>query len=112
MISSPGIMEAPSLGNEKGVVKCGLLRRPRRVSRMLRVTVGVTEIEVPKINRQRHRGAQHAHGIALVDRKIAQHEEASDRAAFPKAERNHALASAFRGDPLNNEPETKNERAG
>src|SRR2546421_10788981 len=112
MIWSPGIMEAPILGGGTGLVKRGLLRRSRRIAGMLGLAVRVTEIKISQVDRQRHRRAQHAHGIALVDRKITEHQQAPDRAAFPKAERDYAFPRAFRRDPLNHEPQTEDERAG
>lgn len=78
---------------------------------MLRRPVGVTKVKIAQVNRQWHRGAQHAHGIPLVDRKIAQHEQAPERAAFPETERDHAFPRPFRRDPLNDETQAENEAA-
>src|ERR1041385_5146015 len=111
MICSPGIMEAPILGGGTGLVKRSLLRRPRRVPGMLRLAMRVTEIKIPQIDRQRHRRAQDAHRVALEDRKITEHQQTPDCATFPKAERDHAFPRTFRRDPLNDEPETENERS-
>jgi hypothetical protein len=79
---------------------------------MLWVAVGIPKVKVPQVNRQRHRGAQHTDGIPLVDRKITQHKQASERAAFPEAERNHALPRPFRSDPLNEKTQAENQAAG
>src|SRR6266513_2844758 len=105
-------MEAPILGGGTGLVKRGLLRGSRRIAGMLGLAMRVTEIKISQVDRQRHRRAQYAHGIALVDRKITEHQQAPDRAALPKTERNHTFPRAFRRDPLDDEPETENERAG
>ena len=78
--------------------------------RVLRIAVSIAEIKISEVNRQRHRRAQDAYGIALIDREITQHEQASERAAFPKPERDHAFLRAFGRDPLNHEPQTENER--
>jgi hypothetical protein len=78
---------------------------------MLGIAVGVAKIEVPQINRQRHCGAQNADGIALIDRKVTKHEEAPESAAFPKAEWDYTFPSPFRGDPLDQEAQAKNQAA-
>src|SRR5476649_1675581 len=72
-----------------------LLRRPRCISRVLRLPVGVTEVEIAQINRKGHRGAQDADRIPLVNREITQHQQAPQRAALPKAKGNHTFPSAF-----------------
>src|SRR5205807_3933377 len=100
-----------SLGSRAGRVKRGLLRWSRRVTRMLRFAVCVAEIKVAQINRQWHRRAEHAHGVALIDRKIAEHQQAPERAAFPEAEGDHTFPGAFRCDPLNEETQAEHEAA-
>src|SRR3984893_13826850 len=78
---------------------------------MLRLAMGVTKIEVAQINRQRHRCAQDAHGIALVNRKITKHQQTPDRAALPKSEGDHAFPGPFRSDPLDQKTEAEHEAA-
>ena len=79
---------------------------------MLGVAVGVTEIEIAQVNRQRHRRAQNADGIALINRKITEHQQTAEGAAFPETERDHTFASSFRRDPLDQETEAEDEAAG
>src|SRR3954468_19824044 len=79
---------------------------------MLWIAMTIPEIKVPEVNRQRHGSAEDADRITLIDREIAQHEQAAERAAFPKAERNHAFAGALRCYPLDQEAETENDAAG
>src|SRR5438309_1081737 len=103
MICSRAIMEAAILSKRNRDVKSAvarLLRRTRRVSGVLRLAVSVAEIQIAQVNRQRHRRAQDAHGIALVNRKITEHEQTPERAAFPEPEGDHAFPRALRRDPL------------
>jgi hypothetical protein len=72
----------------------------------------VSKVEITQIDRQRHRRAQDPDGIPLVNRKITQHQQTAQRAAFPKAKWDYTFASAFRGDPLNKKAETENQAAG
>src|SRR3954466_5552888 len=111
MICSRGTMEAGSLGSPTDAVKRCLLRGSRRVPRVLGVAVRVAEIKVPQIDGQRHGRAQHAHGIALVNRKITEHQQTAERAALPETERDHAFPRAFRGDPLDDETQAEHEAA-
>src|SRR5256714_11123940 len=78
---------------------------------MLRVAVGIAKIKIPQVDRERHRGAQNPHGIALINRKITEHQQTAERAAFPKAERDHAFSRAFGRDPLDEETEAENQAA-
>ena len=79
---------------------------------MLRGAVRISEIQVSQIDRQRHRRAQNADGIALIDRKITEHQQTAESTAFPKTERDHTFPSSFRRDPLDQETEAKNQAAG
>ena len=78
---------------------------------MLRRLVGIAKIEIAQVDRQRHRGAQHSHRIALVNGKVTEHEQASQGATFPKAEGDNAFLCAFGGDPLDQEAKTENQAA-
>ena len=71
-----------------------------------------TEVQIAQVNRQGQRGLQNADRIVAINRKITQSQKRAERAAFPKAKRDHALARPFRGNPLNEKAETENEGAG
>src|SRR5687768_13635847 len=79
---------------------------------MLWRAMRIAEVKVAQINRQRHRRAQHANRIALVNRKITKHQQTAERAAFPKTEGDHTLAGLFRGDPLDEEAQAENQASG
>ena len=80
-----------------------LFRRSWFVSWMYRVLMGVAEIKIPQVNRQRKQGAQNSHRIVAIEGKINQQQYRSDRTALPKTDWNNALPRAFRGDPLDDE---------
>ena len=71
-----------------------------------------TEVQIAQVNRQRQRGLKDANRIVPVNREVTQSQKRAERAAFPKAERDHAFARPFRGDPLNEEAQTENKGAG
>jgi hypothetical protein len=71
-----------------------------------------TEVQIAQVNREGQRGLEDADRIVPVNREVTQSQKRADRAAFPKAERDHAFFCPFRGDPLNEEAKTENEGAG
>lgn len=81
------------------------------VSWMCRMLMGVAEIKIPQVNRQRKQGAQNSDRIVAIDGKINQQQYRSDRTALPKSDWNNALPCAFRGYPLNDETGPKNDIA-
>ena len=78
---------------------------------MFRVLMSVAEIKISQVNRQWKQCAQHADRIVAVKREVNQQQDRADCAAFPKTNRNNALAGAFRCDPLNDKAGTENEVA-
>jgi hypothetical protein len=71
--------------------------------------MGITKIEVSQINGKRQNALQHPDGIAPVYREIGEEEERTEGAAFPEAERDHALTGAFGSNPLNEKAHAKND---
>ena len=76
---------------------------------MLRRVMGVAKIKIPQVDRQRQQALQNPHGIVPVNREITKGQKRSERAAFPKANWDHALARAFRCDPLDEEAEPEDQ---
>jgi len=71
----------------------------------------VTKVKVPQVNRKRHRRTEDPYRIVPKNREITQHQYAPHRAAFPKPEWDDALARSLRGDPLDDESQSKNKAA-
>src|SRR5205085_5836071 len=69
------------------------------------------KVEIAEVDRQRHRGAQDSDRVALVNSKIAEHQQAPQSATFPKTEGDDAFLRAFRGDPLDHEAQAENQAA-
>jgi len=78
---------------------------------MFRVMVSIAEIKISQVNRQGKQCAQHSDRIVAVKREVNQQQDRADCAAFPKTNRNNALAGPFRCDPLNDKAGTENEVA-
>ena len=74
--------------------------------------MGPAEVQIAQVNRQGQRGLEDADRIVTVNREVTQGQKRAERAAFPKAERDDAFLCPFRGDPLDEEAQTENERAG
>ena len=78
---------------------------------MFRVMVSIAEIKISQVNRQGKQCAQYSDRIVAVKREVNQQQDRADCAAFPKTNRNNALAGSFRCDPLNDEARTENKVA-
>src|SRR5437764_508221 len=78
---------------------------------MFRVLMSIAEIKISQVNRQGKQRAQHSDRIVAVKREVNQQQDRADCAAFPKTNRNNALAGPFRCDPLNDKAGTENEVA-
>src|SRR5882724_1217191 len=78
---------------------------------MFRVMVSIAEKKISQVNRQGKQCAQHSDRIVAVKREVNQQQDRADCAAFPKTNRNNALACPFRCDPLNDEAVTEHEVA-
>src|SRR2546423_1339957 len=74
---------------------------------VLRDLMGIAKVKISKINGQRKKILQHPYRVAFVD-EIAQDQQASQCAAFPKADRNHASFRPLRRDPLNQKARAEN----
>jgi hypothetical protein len=73
--------------------------------------VGVSKIEISQVNWKRQDALQNANGIALVNGKVSEQKQRTERAAFPKTKWNHTFARAFGSDPLNEKAQAENETA-
>jgi hypothetical protein len=65
--------------------------------------MGVAEVQIAQVNRQRENRAQHAHGIVPVSAEVDEQEERTDGAAFPESDWYNTFTRALRCDPLNDE---------
>ena len=67
------------------------------------------EIEVPKIQRQRQRGHDHADGVFLVKREVAQRQHPAEHAAFSESDRNDSSYLALGSELLDDESHGEND---
>ena len=85
------------------------LRRGRGVRAR---AIPIPEVKVADINRQGQQILDDSNGVFSVDCKITQAQKASQKAAFPEAERNDAFLRFFRGNALDDESDPEYRASG
>jgi Rod binding domain-containing protein len=67
------------------------------------MVMGVAEIQIAQVNRERENRAQHADGIVPINSEINEQEDRTESAAFPESDRDNTLSRALGRNPLNDE---------
>ena len=74
--------------------------------------ITIPKVQVADINWERQQVLDDPNRVFSVDREIAQAQKASQKAAFPEAERNDAFFGLFRGDALEDESDPEYRASG